>query len=153
MFTVTNLLLLSVLVFAILSSIFFIQHEIRATTLLKLASDGPSKTSLGGTNNRVNIPPTPTPPVPVPVVEASRGSSVPKPTEPVLTLSDDATTKPKDHRSPGSNHLYSHKTDAADLAKKGSLVCNGVPTDSEIIYWKIVPGDDSYESSITPHHE
>jgi hypothetical protein len=24
--------------------------------------------------------------------------------------------------------------------------------DSEVIYWKVVPGDDVYESPITPHH-
>jgi len=36
--------------------------------------------------------------------------------------------------------------------KKGLLKCNGSYVDSEIIYWKIVPGDRSYESPITPHH-
>jgi hypothetical protein len=37
--------------------------------------------------------------------------------------------------------------------QKGLLKCNGSLTDSEIIYWKIVPGDSTYESPITPHHE
>jgi hypothetical protein len=36
--------------------------------------------------------------------------------------------------------------------RKGLLVCNGTAIDSEVIYWKIVPGDASYESPITPHH-
>jgi hypothetical protein len=36
--------------------------------------------------------------------------------------------------------------------KKGKLICNGKETDSEVVYWKIVPGDDQYESPITPHH-
>ena len=36
--------------------------------------------------------------------------------------------------------------------KKGSLVCNGTAVDSEVIYWKVVPGDIEYESPITPHH-
>lgn len=36
--------------------------------------------------------------------------------------------------------------------KKGLLKCNGSYVDSEIIYWKIVPGDRSFESPITPHH-
>eukprot|EP01041_Mallomonas_annulata_P013642 gene13642-28972_t len=36
--------------------------------------------------------------------------------------------------------------------KRGLLYCNGTLTNSEVIYWKIVPGDKSYESSITPHH-
>eukprot|EP01036_Dinobryon_divergens_P026489 gene26490-35150_t len=36
--------------------------------------------------------------------------------------------------------------------RKGLLYCNGKQTDSEVIYWKIVPGDNTYESPITPHH-
>ena len=36
--------------------------------------------------------------------------------------------------------------------KKGVLICQGKPVDSEMIYWKIVPGDDSFESPVTPHH-
>lgn len=38
------------------------------------------------------------------------------------------------------------------VAKKGSLTCNGEQVDSEIIYWKDVPGDIEFESPITPHH-
>ena len=36
--------------------------------------------------------------------------------------------------------------------RPGILVCNGKRRYSEIIYWKIVPGDNEYESPITPHH-
>ena len=36
--------------------------------------------------------------------------------------------------------------------KRGLLYCNGSLVDSEVIYWKIVPGDITYESPITPHH-
>ena len=43
-------------------------------------------------------------------------------------------------------------TNAEPKEQKGELICNGKPTDSEIIYWKHVPGDDTYESPITPHH-
>jgi hypothetical protein len=39
-----------------------------------------------------------------------------------------------------------------DVERKGKLVCNGQERDSEIIYWKIVPGDKEFESPITPHH-
>jgi hypothetical protein len=38
------------------------------------------------------------------------------------------------------------------VEKRGLLTCNGQQVDSEVIYWKIVPGDDVYESPITPHH-
>lgn len=34
----------------------------------------------------------------------------------------------------------------------GVLKCGGKNIDSEVIYWKIVPGDNTYESPITPHH-
>ena len=37
--------------------------------------------------------------------------------------------------------------------KVGTLMCNGKDTKSEVIYWKIVPGDDEFESPITPHHD
>lgn len=40
----------------------------------------------------------------------------------------------------------------SDQERKGVLMCNGSAIDSEVIYWKIVQGDDSYESPITPHH-
>jgi hypothetical protein len=42
--------------------------------------------------------------------------------------------------------LYRHDS------KRGILICNGQEVNSEIIYWKDVPGDDVFESPITPHH-
>ena len=39
-----------------------------------------------------------------------------------------------------------------DGERRGSLVCDGKQIESEVIYWRIVPGDDTYESPITPHH-
>lgn len=38
-------------------------------------------------------------------------------------------------------------------ARRGLLMCNGERVDSEIIYWKEVPGDSDFESPITLHHE
>jgi GDP-fucose protein O-fucosyltransferase len=43
-------------------------------------------------------------------------------------------------------------TSTSDVEQKGKLVCDGKEVDSEVIYWKIVPGDIDYESPITPHH-
>jgi len=37
--------------------------------------------------------------------------------------------------------------------QKGPLKCKGQQLTSEVVYWKIVPGDHDYESSITPHHD
>ena len=34
----------------------------------------------------------------------------------------------------------------------GTLMCDGKDTKSEVIYWKVVPGDNEFESPITPHH-
>ena len=36
--------------------------------------------------------------------------------------------------------------------RRGLLTCNGTAIDSEVIYWKLVPGDSTFESPITPHH-
>ena len=44
----------------------------------------------------------------------------------------------------------------ADQSKKeqlGTLTCNGTQVKSEVIYWKVVPGDNEFESPITPHHD
>lgn len=35
---------------------------------------------------------------------------------------------------------------------KGILVCDGKRINSEVIYWKLVEGDNEFESPITPHH-
>jgi hypothetical protein len=39
-----------------------------------------------------------------------------------------------------------------DPERRGVMICDGKQTDSEVIYWTIVPGDAEYESPITPHH-
>lgn len=36
--------------------------------------------------------------------------------------------------------------------KKGLLMCNGSPRESEVIYWKDISSDRNFESPITPHH-
>ncbi|KAJ1460152.1 GDP-fucose protein O-fucosyltransferase-domain-containing protein [Pelagophyceae sp. CCMP2097] len=37
-------------------------------------------------------------------------------------------------------------------AARGKLVCDGAAVDSEVIYWRTVPGDAEYEAPTTPHH-
>ena len=37
--------------------------------------------------------------------------------------------------------------------RRGELFCQGVKVDSEVIYWRVVPGDLDFESPITPHHD
>jgi hypothetical protein len=55
---------------------------------------------------------------------------------------DTSVEKEEDHEP--ESYRYS--------ASKGLLVCHGERTDSEIIYWRVVPHDIDYESPITPHH-
>ena len=50
------------------------------------------------------------------------------------------------------NNLINNKVLRKELTKRGTLICNGKETDSEVIYWKVVPGDILFESPITPHH-
>ena len=50
-----------------------------------------------------------------------------------------------------SNVLNEERSEEG-VERKGLLKCDGNYIDSEIIYWKIVPGDNEYESPITPHH-
>jgi hypothetical protein len=45
------------------------------------------------------------------------------------------------------------KIENNDVERRGRLVCDGKEVDSEVIYWKVVPGDNTYESPITPHHD
>jgi hypothetical protein len=51
------------------------------------------------------------------------------------------------------HHTSSHKQSfGEEVTRRGDLVCDGKKTDHEIIYWKVVPGDSTYESPVTPHH-
>lgn len=61
-----------------------------------------------------------------------------------------STTKERTNREQVSSEPQS--SSGRILPQKGTLTCNGQSVDSEIIYWKIVPGDNTYESPITPHH-
>jgi hypothetical protein len=56
------------------------------------------------------------------------------------------------HHNDNSQSSSSSSVPSEPDEKLGLLKCNGQYIDSEVIYWKIVPGDDTYESPITPHH-
>lgn len=58
---------------------------------------------------------------------------------------------PKLINAEGNSLINDKKTRKAG-EKRGQLICNGKEIDSEVIYWKIVPGDNTFESPITPHH-
>lgn len=66
------------------------------------------------------------------------------------------TTKVKEMESeepePVADHELKHNATYRYGAQKGILICNGEKIDSEVVYWKIVPGDNEFESPITPHH-
>jgi hypothetical protein len=50
------------------------------------------------------------------------------------------------------NPQITHTSKRKETERRGLLRCDGKLVDSEIIYWKIVPGDNVFESPITPHH-
>jgi len=66
-----------------------------------------------------------------------------------ITTSSSITTTTATNSNSNSK-IFKHNNNEEE--KKGKLICNGKETDSEVVYWKIVPGDDQYESPITPHH-
>lgn len=41
---------------------------------------------------------------------------------------------------------------SVNTLRLGDLFCNGQSTISEVVYWKKIPGDISFESPLTPHH-
>jgi hypothetical protein len=53
----------------------------------------------------------------------------------------------------GEEALSIAPEDHDEHEKTGALMCDGKDTESEVIYWKIVPGDNEFESPITPHHD
>ena len=70
----------------------------------------------------------------------------------VILLAEDKEQPKKEqvvliHKSKSAHPNALHPND-----EKGLLFCNNKRVDSEVIYWKIVPGDAVYESPITPHH-
>ena len=103
--------------------------------------------------------------------QTSSGSQRPTSATPVaktntaLTSSRSSPTVSNQHRFPAlgpgaslhavaaahPNPKKQHTQDGTRGAK-GTLVCNGKPVDSEVIYWRDVPGDADFESPITPHH-
>jgi hypothetical protein len=68
---------------------------------------------------------------------------------PLVSGSEDSETEIDSH---AFSPWIESKNSSAEEEKRGTLVCDGVQVDSEIIFWKSVPGDDTYESPITPHH-
>ena len=63
--------------------------------------------------------------------------------------SEHGSVEGKSEHSLKSKHSHLNH---AKVEKKGSLTCDGKSVDSETIYWKVYPGDNEYESPITPHH-
>jgi hypothetical protein len=83
------------------------------------------------------------------------GSSVVKPLEQAKHMHD-TLVQPSGVESPHSSTSETSEEVAVDEEgeeKRGLLQCDGKYIDSEVIYWKIVPGDNTYESPITPHHD
>lgn len=168
--SVLNNMLLLVLVFAIMSIIIFINHELNNAHPKKVVPDWVFKIpkpnpfqNLDFSKEKDNelLPP--------PGVKASP-PSISSPTihkkidthneehkesqrQPIKATNAVATAdsnKKSQVSSKDDDSIY-FKDDQTEI--KGSLMCEGKPVDSEIIFWKKVKGDRRYESPITPHHE
>lgn len=65
---------------------------------------------------------------------------------------DPVPVKSKRRPGEGPDTLDMSKAAMKASQRPGQLKCRGEFVESEVIYWKRVPGDDTYESPITPHH-
>ena len=156
---VTSTLLLSVLSFALLSCFLFIYHEMNSSKVSSAISQASfqglsHKSSVLGQRQQKSIG------IGKPKIKFLKGNNssvdildipeiVDRDSEGVL-LNDDATNGQARENETDAHHIFEKHEEEKE--RKGELICNGKPTDSEIIYWKHVPGDDTYESPITPHH-
>ena len=165
---VTSTILLSVLTFALLSTFLFIYHELN-TGKLHLSAGGSSKTpavspksavlgqrqqlqtqqkqqakqKVGQLRSKVtNVSRTVDSELDVPETQDRDSEG--------LVVNDDAERKQVRENETDVHHVF--EKHEAEVERKGSLVCNGTAIDSEVVYWRVVPGDDTYESPITPHH-
>lgn len=130
-----SIALLSVIVFSVLSMFLVIQHEIH---LSSVSSDFLTRTR----RKNVHIDP--------PSAQIMN-LTIETPSIIVTTRSKNET-----HQGVTLRHEYHQEIIESREDKEeeiGKLVCDGKEIDSEVIYWKIVPGDDVYESPITPHHD
>jgi hypothetical protein len=83
--------------------------------------------------------------------------SLPQAIDPLLVHSEPRRLPPPSDGDPNDDAVAATTAKpkpkaAEEVEARGDLVCNGKPTDSEVIYWKKVPGDETFESPITPHH-
>lgn len=73
------------------------------------------------------------------------------PLPPPLTTRPGSAAEPQP--SPTQPPVDGDKAVRQRHTERGRLVCDGREIDSEIIYWRRVPGDWTYESPVTPHHD
>ena len=157
---VINNMIMLMLVFAIMSVIIFINHEIHNAHpkhhapdwVFKKPEPNPFLNLKKDEKDSTNLLPPPfvksPPPSKTPLVSIIQNVvSTTKPVEP--SVSQIKTKEAHGNNKDDDAVLFK----GSEIEKKGSLVCDGKPTDSEIIFWKKVKGDRHYESPITPHHE
>jgi hypothetical protein len=145
-----NIIFLSLVSCAIISFIIFIHHELKSLrnkeqitdSLFKLPKPKPIS-SLTNQNKKIK--------------NSSRSYKendfiveVEEVGEETAEDDDKDKGKPHFHNEP---HVFNEELENNSTEeRRGKLICDGKEVDSEIIYWKIVPGDKEFESPITPHH-
>ena len=161
------MLLGTVFLFAGFSIVVFVVHEQQAeanrfpgdsflrrisTPNLQLSGNSFPFHSLKELNERPHLSSADLRPVTSENTSKSEGSGTGKDNSPIdvkpfQEMWDDAEAEAEEQT------LFLQPEDHDEHEKVGTLMCNGKDTKSEVIYWKIVPGDDEFESPITPHHD
>lgn len=143
-----TILLVAVLGFAGISCIIFIHHEVIAKSHSVGKSSEVGGNKLAKPSFRIEIPKLSEKEIDIPVEHDQKKS--------VSEVDEEEKEKiegSKELHFQNEPHLFDkHHNLNNETERKGTLTCKGKQIDSEVIYWKIVPGDKSYESPITPHH-
>ena len=159
MTTINNMLML-VMIFAIMSIIIFINHEINNAHPKKVVPDWVFKVprpnpfiTAKKEKTETELLPPPSVKLPPPTTSSSSNNVITVLKTPDIEIIKSTPIPVITSLIESSKNDDSINFKNGEAEKKGSLVCDGKPVDSEIIFWKRVKGDRHYESPITPHHE
>ena len=95
-------------------------------------------------------PPPPTDPEHF-TVQLGRGNIKFRNTSNHLKLAQRSEKRDEIEHAPGDNAVP--PSVKRRRGSKGTLSCSGIVVDSEVIYWRVVPGDSAYKSPIMPLHD
>jgi hypothetical protein len=141
--TLNKAILVSVGTFSLLSLYLFVQHEMQMYSINHNLHPISEKYGLLG-KPRGSFP----------LQSTNISSNLLVENEITVSLTTRPSAQPATQKiiSKGIEDSSAVEKDSVSSITRGKLVCGGKEVDSEVIYWKRVPGDISYESQLTPHH-